>query len=139
MTVDLPNFWLLTWRDVDPAGRPAFDPAGVADLVRSLPPAAEVPPAGTEWQLVGLWFDRMTAALAEHLGDWVVGWPYTVAMEEYQDRGLIPIWRSEHATVTTPAETLTRLADAVVAWHELLVELATDARGRFAAAAPAAT
>jgi hypothetical protein len=41
--------------------------------------------------------------------------------------------------LTTPAETLTRLADAVVAWHELLVELATDARGRFAAAAPVIT
>jgi hypothetical protein len=40
--------------------------------------------------------------------------------------------------VTTPDETLTRLADAVVAWHELLVELATDACGRFADAVPAA-
>ncbi len=39
----------------------------------------------------------------------------------------------------TPDETLARLAEAVVAWHELTVELATDARGRFAAAAPATT
>ena len=47
--------------------------------------------------------------------------------------------RTRYPPVTTPAETLTRFADAVVAWHELLVELATDARGRFAAEAPAAT
>jgi hypothetical protein len=41
--------------------------------------------------------------------------------------------------VTTPDETLTRFAEAVVAWHELLVELATDARGRFAVVAPIGT
>ncbi|MGI5183818.1 hypothetical protein ACQEVZ_46945 [Dactylosporangium sp. CA-152071] len=44
MTTDpvaLPQFWQLAWRDVDPAARPAFDPAGVADLVRAngAPPA----------------------------------------------------------------------------------------------------
>jgi hypothetical protein len=136
--VHLPDLWRLTWRDVDPAARPAFDPAGVAKLVRALPPAAEVPPAGTDWRLVDFWYDRMTAALVERLGDWVVGWRYTVAMEDFRDRGVIPVWRTERPEVTTPADTLTRLAEAVVAWHELLVELATDARGSFAAAAPAA-
>jgi hypothetical protein len=136
--VQLPDLWRLTWRDVDPAARPGFDPAGVAELVRALPPAAEVPPADTDWRLIDFWYDRMTAALVERLGDWVVGWWYSVAMEDFKDRGVIPIWRAERPAVTTPAETLTRIADAVVAWHELLVELATDARGRFAAAAPAA-
>ncbi|MFC0029962.1 hypothetical protein ACFFMM_10550 [Micromonospora chaiyaphumensis] len=80
----------------------------------------------------------MTEALVEHLGDWVVGWWYTVTIEHYQDRGVIPVWRAERPPVTTPDETLTRIADAVVAWHELLVELATDAGGRFAEAAPTA-
>lgn len=136
--VHLPDIWRLAWGDVDPAARPTFDPAGVAELVRALPPAAEVPRAGTDWRLTDLWYDRMTAVLVERLGDWVVGWRYTVAMEDYRDRGVIPIWRAGRPPVTTPAETLTRLAEAVVAWHELLVELATDARGRFAAAAPAA-
>ncbi|MEV4134200.1 hypothetical protein AB0J72_18765 [Dactylosporangium sp. NPDC049742] len=137
--VSLPQFWQLRWRDVDPAARPVVDPAGVADLVRALPPAADVPPAGTDWRLVDIWYDRMTRALVEHLGDWVVCWWYTVAMEDVQGRGPVPVWRAERPAVTapTPEETLSRLADAVVAWHELLVELATDARGRFAAAAPA--
>ncbi len=135
--VHLPDFWRLAWRDVDPAARPGFDPAGVAELVRALPPAAEVPLAGADWRLTDFWYDRMTAALVERLGDWVVGWRYTVAMEDFRDRGVIPVWRAERPSVTTPADALTRLADAVVAWHELLVELATDARGRFAAAAPA--
>jgi hypothetical protein len=106
--------------------------------VAALPPAADIPPAGADWRLTDFWYDRMTAALAERLGDWVVGWWYSVAMEDYQDRGVISPWRAERPPVTTPAETLTRLADAVVAWHELLVELATDACGRFAAAAPTA-
>ena len=141
MTIDrvrLPELWRLNWSDVDPAARPAFDPAGVAELVRVLPPAADVPPAGTDWRLIDFWYDRMTEALVEHLGNWVVGWWYTVAMEDYQDRGVIPVWRAGRPAVTTPDETLTRLAAGVVFWHELLVELATDARGRFAEAAPAA-
>ncbi|MBL6280100.1 hypothetical protein JMF97_28460 [Micromonospora fiedleri] len=136
--VKLPELWRLTWRDVDPAAHAAVDPAGVAELVRVLPPAAEVPPAGADWRLIDFWYDRMTEALVEHLGAWVVGWWYTVAMEDYQDRGVIPVWRAERPPVTTPDETLTRLADAVAAWHELLVELATDADGRFAEAASAA-
>ena len=80
--VNLPELWRLTWRDVDPAARPAFNPAGVAELVRVLPPAAEVPRAGTDWRLIEFWYDRMTEALVEHLGDWVVGWWHTVAMED---------------------------------------------------------
>jgi hypothetical protein len=142
LTVDrvhLPDFRMLTWRDVDPATRPDFDPAGVAGLVRSLPPAAEVPPAGTDWRLADFWWDRMTGALVERLGDWAVGWQHTVVMEDYPGRGVIPIWWNVELTITTPAETLNRLAEALVAWHELTVELATDARGRFAAAAPATT
>ncbi|GLW35974.1 hypothetical protein [Actinoplanes regularis] len=135
--VDLPDFWLLTWRDVDPAARPDFDPAAVAALVRSLPPAAEIPLAGTDWRLADFWQDRMTKALVERLGAWAVGWQHTVMMEDYPGRGIIPVWWDVELPITTPAETLNRLAGAVVAWHELTVELATDARGRFAAAAPA--
>jgi len=135
--VRLPDFGLLTWRDVDPAARSDFDPAGAAALVRSLPPAAEVPPAGTDWRLADFWRDRMTQALVERLGDWAVGWQHTVVMEDYPGYGVIPVWWDVELTITTPAETLDRLAEALVAWHELTVELATDARGRFAAAAPA--
>ncbi|MBB2943518.1 hypothetical protein FB565_003231 [Actinoplanes lutulentus] len=137
--VHLPTFRLLTWPDVDPATRPGFDPAGVAELVRSLPPAAEIPPAGTDWRLADFWLDRMTAALVERLGAWAVGWQHTVVMEDYPGRGVIPIWWNIELPITTPAETLHRLAEALVAWHELTVELATDARGRFAASTPATT
>jgi hypothetical protein len=49
--------------------------------MRTLPPAAEIPPAGTDWRLTDFWFDRMTAALVERLGDWAVGWQFTIAME----------------------------------------------------------
>lgn len=137
--VHLPEFRLLTWRDVDPATRPDFDPAGVSELVQSLPPAAEIPPVGADWRLAGFWLDRMTAALVERLGAWAVGWRHTVVMEDYPGRGVIPIWWDVALSVTTPAETFERLAEALVAWHELTVELATDARGRFAASTLATT
>ena len=90
--VQLPDVWSLTWRDVDPAGRPGFDPAAVPGLVRSLPPVAAIPPAGTGWQLTSYWFDRMTEALVERLGVWAVGWTQSIAMEEYEDRGPVPTW-----------------------------------------------
>ncbi|GIE80501.1 hypothetical protein Aph02nite_64510 [Actinoplanes philippinensis] len=136
--VDLPDFQRLTWTDVDPAGRPGFDPAAVAALVRSLPPAADVPPPGTDWRLADFWRDRMTEALVERLGPWAVGWAHTVVLEDYENRGVIPIWCTVDLPLTTPDETLDRLAQALVAWHELTVELATDSRGRFTATAPAA-
>ncbi|WP_433795133.1 hypothetical protein [Actinoplanes sp. CA-252034] len=139
MSADLPHFSRLTWSDIDPAGRPGLDPAGVAGLVRSLPPAAEVPPAGTDWRLTGVWLDRMTMALVERLGAWAVGWRHTVVLEDHQGRGVIPIWLIADPPITTPAETLDRIARGLVAWHELTVELATDARGRFAAMAPPIT
>ncbi|MEV4279957.1 hypothetical protein [Actinoplanes xinjiangensis] len=127
--VQLTELSRLDWNDVDPTARPGFDPAGVAALVRVLPPAADIPPAGSDWRLTSFWFDRMTAALAERLGDWVVGWKYTFVMEEREGHGIVPVWRLNHPPVTTPEETLTRLADAVVAWHHRLVRIASDHDG----------
>ncbi len=103
-------------------------------MVRALPPAERVPPPGTDWRLVSIWYDEMTVALVECYGSWVVGWPYSVGMENYADRGRIAVWRCEHPQITTPGDTLAGIADAVVAWHELLVELTTDPHARFVAA-----
>ncbi|BCY06489.1 hypothetical protein [Actinoplanes sp. L3-i22] len=138
--IRVPDVWDLTWPDLDPAGRPGFDPAAVPALVRALPPAAEIPSPGTEWQLVSIWYTRMTAALMDRLGRWAAGWRCSgIAMEE-EGNGPVPIWRGIDPVLSaTPDETLDRLAAAVVTWHELLVELATDARGRFATSAPATT
>jgi hypothetical protein len=81
----------------------------------------------------------MTEALVERLGVWAVGWTQSIAMEEYEDRGPVPTWWTRLPPLTTPEETLDRIAAGLVAWHELLVELATDARGRFAGAGSPAT
>jgi hypothetical protein len=139
-TKRVPDIWDLTWPDLDPSGRPGFDPATAGALVRELPPAAGIPSPGTEWQLVSLWYTRMTEALVDRLGVWAAGWRCTgIAMED-EGNGLVPIWRAiDPVLFRTPDETLDRLAAGLVTWHELLVELATDARGRFAAAAPATT
>ncbi len=126
----LPNLWRLTWHDVDPSRR-EFDPAAVPSIVRALPPADRVPPPGTDWRLVDIWYDEMTAALVESYGPWAVGWPYSVEMVDTAEHGRIPAWRQEHPPITVPGEVLAGIADAVVAWHELLGELATDPRSRF--------
>jgi hypothetical protein len=129
MTVDridrLTEPWDLQWRDLDPAGRPAVDPAGVAEVVRALPPAAEVPPAGSDWRLTGFWYDRMTAALVERFGVWVVGWGHTVALEDVPGTGIMPVWQVLRAPVTTPAETLDRIAEGVVAWSGFVAGIPT--------------
>ncbi|MBW6435189.1 hypothetical protein KZ829_15725 [Actinoplanes hulinensis] len=131
----LPEFSRLTWQDVDPAGRD-FDPATIRALVRSLPPVAAMPPADADRRLASIWFDHMVAALVERLGDWVVGWRYTLELRDHEGRGRIPIWLTSLPMVTTPDDTLDRLATGIVAFHELTVELATGTPGRFAAAAP---
>ncbi|WP_157545728.1 hypothetical protein [Hamadaea tsunoensis] len=130
MSRPLPSPWTLTWPDVDPARR-EFDPAQAPAVVTGLPPAADVPPPGTDWRLVDIWYDRITAALVQRYGDWAVGWAYTVEMTDTAEHGLIPCWRSVAPVITTADEVLAGIAAALVAWYDLLVELATDPHGRF--------
>lgn len=128
-----PDLWGLTWHDVDPARR-TFNAAAVRSIVRALPPAARIPPPGADWRLVDIWYDDMTAALVEHYGPWVVGWPCSLSMENSADHGQIAVWHYEPPPITTTGRTLAAIAAAVVKWHELLVEIATDPHSRFAAA-----
>ncbi|MEU8077915.1 hypothetical protein AB0B31_20955 [Catellatospora citrea] len=74
-------------------------------------PSRRVPPPGTDWRLVDIWYDEMTAALVECYGAWVVGWPYSVEMEEIAGRSRIPAWRREHPPITTPSEVPAGAAD----------------------------
>ncbi|MEU8665032.1 hypothetical protein AB0C31_51490, partial [Actinoplanes philippinensis] len=131
----LPDPWTLPWRDLDPAGRELVF-ADVLAVVRSLPPAGQMPSPGADRVLIDAWLDRITAALVERLGAWAVGWRYTVSPDDLQDRGPAAVWRAVDLPVTTPRETLAELAGAVVAWHRLLAEISSNSGGRFAGAAP---
>ncbi|GAA1657345.1 hypothetical protein [Actinoplanes couchii] len=99
----------VPWSELDPAGR-EFDAARIPALVRRLRPAD------------GDWYETMTDALVEALGPWAVGWAQTVEVKNRR-----AVWRAD-TSQRSPAA----VAADVVAWHELLVEIATDARGRFA-------
>ena len=125
------RWWLLTWRDVDPSGRD-FDAAAASAVIRALGPASRVPGPGTDWRLESIWFDELTAALVERYGQWAVGWEYSVAVQDVPGRGEVPVWRCERPPLATSGEVLDGVARGLAAWHELLVELATDSRGRFA-------
>ncbi|MEU4623444.1 hypothetical protein AB0G04_26160 [Actinoplanes sp. NPDC023801] len=59
--VRLPDLWSMPWRDLDPVRR-EFDFAELFALMRSLPPAGEMPSPGADRLLIDLWLDRMTAA-----------------------------------------------------------------------------
>jgi hypothetical protein len=134
----LPDLWSLRWSDLDPARR-EFEPdfAEVFALVRALSPAGVMPSPGAGRAVIDIWLGRMTAALVERLGVWVVGWRHTVAVEDHEDRGRVPVWRAVDLRLSTPRETLAELAGAVIRWHLLLVEIATGSGGRFAEVTPA--
>jgi hypothetical protein len=70
---------------------------------------------GSDWRLRDFRWDRMTAALVEPLGNWAVGWNCAITMAPDG-----PLRTTGNPPVTTPPETLDRLAAGLVAWHEHL-------------------
>ncbi|GAT67041.1 cell filamentation protein Fic [Planomonospora sphaerica] len=117
---------ILTWYDVDPQ-RSAFDPARARAVVAGRVPAASVPvrPADDRavlnWKLAwGLpWTERMTRALVAYYGRWAVGWEWSG-----RDGGPVRSWCCVGHSITTPEQTLDRVADALVEWRSWLEELA---------------
>jgi hypothetical protein len=102
--------------------------------VRALPPAAHAPPrpgdSATDSEVFDWartvavpWADAMDAAMVERFGLWASGWRWAM---ESGDVGGGPVrpWCCPLHSVTTPAETLARVAAALVDWREWLEELA---------------
>ncbi|MER6346077.1 Fic family protein [Streptomyces sp. NPDC001595] len=129
---------LLTWADVDPARYP-FDSETAAEVVRSLGPARRVPtrpevpfgdPAMSEWswKVGARWADAMTYALMERYGRWVVGWRWAHDEGDF-DGGPVGSWCCPRDSITSPEETLDRVAAALCEWRAWLESLA----GRFEA------
>ncbi|MFB7215249.1 Fic family protein [Streptomyces sp. NPDC056255] len=121
----------LTWDDVDPAGHP-FDSASVPQVVRSLGPADRIPgrpgipdgaPASDRSRRKGrLWADAMAAALAERYGRWSVGWRWAHDEGDF-DGGPVGNWCCPSHSITTPEETLARVAAALCEWRAWLESL----------------
>lgn len=123
----------LTWDEVDPARHP-FDSASAAQAVRSLGPAECVPsrpdvsvadPAmnNWSWETARPWADAMSHALVEHYGRWAVGWRWSRGEGDF-DGGPVGHWCCMRDSITTPQETLTRVATALCEWREWLESLA---------------
>lgn len=116
--------YALTWAEVDPRRFP-FDAAPVRAVVAGLAPAASVPGRGRIDEAGEQWTQEMARALAEHYGRWTLGWRWS------RDGGSVgggggPVtaWCCLHHSVTTPEETLDRVAAALVEWRTWLEELA---------------
>lgn len=125
--------WALEWDEVDPAHHP-FDAEQARTVVAGLPPARTVPsrPSGQaadraviRWsdEAGQAWADEMTRALAGHYDRWAMGWRWA---HDEGDIGGGPVgaWCCPSDSITTPAETLVRVADALVEWRGWLEDLA---------------
>jgi hypothetical protein len=118
----VPNPRLLTWADINPSSHD-FDPAAVPAVVGGLLPASDVPSSEADWRLLHLWQERVTTALVGRYGRWAVGWCWAVGESDF-DGGVVTAWCCLEDSITTPEETLARVAAALVEWHGWLVELA---------------
>ncbi|WP_329371662.1 Fic family protein [Streptomyces sp. NBC_00669] len=127
------NPGLLTWDDVDPARHP-FDSRSAARVVHALGPARRVPHrpdvpfrdpehVAWSWHEARLWADAMSHALAEHYGDWAVGWRWSRDEGDF-DGGPVSHWCCPRDSVTTPQETLDRVVAALCEWRAWLESLA---------------
>ncbi|MBO3738786.1 Fic family protein [Actinoplanes flavus] len=122
----------LTWADVDPARHP-FDPGTVLDVVRAVAPAGGVPEPYRYDATRGFdhdadharwnWQRAMTVALGEQYGDWARGWTAEMAGHT-ADGALIVRWNGARDSTTTPEETLSAVAGALLDWRTFLEDLA---------------
>ncbi|MQS16554.1 Fic family protein [Streptomyces kaniharaensis] len=123
----------LAWDDVDPARHP-FDPESAAREIRALGPARHVThrpdPSCTDatitdwgWTVAERWTDAMTLALVERFGGWAAGWRYSTG-EGGLDGGPVGHWCCPRDSVTTPKETIDRVAASLCEWREWLESLA---------------
>ncbi|MEU9133305.1 hypothetical protein AB0D08_35325 [Kitasatospora sp. NPDC048540] len=123
----------LTWAEADPRSHP-FDGPSARAAVAALGPARAVPvrPAGAAADGAVIrwshgegraWTDTMTEALADHFGDWALGWRWA---HDEGDIGGGPVggWCCPRDSITTPDATLTRVATALCEWRTWLEELA---------------
>ena len=123
----------LTWDEVDPARHP-FDDTTAARVVRSLGPARRVPsppdarpgdPVISAWNRGegDLWASAVSAALTERYGRWAVGWRWAHDEGDF-DGGPVGSWCCPRHSITTPEETLDRVAAALCEWRAWLESLA---------------
>ncbi|WP_427924310.1 Fic family protein [Streptomyces sp. cg40] len=123
----------LSWDEVDPARHP-FDSGSAARVVRSLGPARRVPvrpnlsygdPATRDWNwdVARPWTDAMSHALAEHYGNWAVGWRWAHDEGDF-DGGPVGSWCCPSHSVDTPEATLDRVVAGLCEWRNWLEQLA---------------
>lgn len=121
----------LTWVEVDPLAH-AFDPAAVADVVRSFAAAKTVPERSRRsretydaWvpDKAQPWVESISRELVDHYGAWASGWRWGLGESDF-DGGPVREWCCAMHSITGREETLARVAAAMVDWRGWLEELA---------------
>ena len=115
----------MSWDELNPDLHP-FDRDRARDVVRRLPPAADVPvrPDGRPdptWvsEVLAPWLRAMDEALTEEYGPWAIGWNWSRL-----SGGPVSAWGTVADSVAAPDETLDRVASALVEWRGFLETLA---------------
>lgn len=123
----------LTWQEVDPASHP-FDHASALTVVRALDHAKRVPahpedPADS-WAMTAwsqdqgqAWAEAMTRSLVERYGRWALGWRWAHDEGDFGG-GPVSSWCCPRHSITTPEETLVRVANALCEWRAWVEDLA---------------
>ncbi|MFJ8923593.1 Fic family protein [Streptomyces sp. NPDC102415] len=123
----------LSWDEVDPARHP-FDRATAVREVHALGLARRVPvrpglplgdPAMRAWGggEATRWADAVSYALVRRYGSWAVGWRWAHDEGDF-DGGPVGHWCCPPHSVTTPEETVARVAAALCEWREWTESLA---------------
>jgi hypothetical protein len=122
----------LSWDEVDPRRVP-FDVGSALTVINALEPSGHVPlrPPGPPFEGTVIrwsrregkaWTRAMTQALIDHYGSWAAGWRWVTDGE--LGGGPVHGWCCPRDSMTTPAETLEGVRDALCEWREWLEELA---------------
>ncbi|TDC48159.1 hypothetical protein E1281_25175 [Actinomadura sp. KC345] len=103
-----------------------FDRGRARETVGRLRPAADVPAPpdtrpGLTWvrEVVAPWYRAMDEPLTEEYGPWAIGWHWIRL-----SGGPVSAWGTPAESITTPVETLDRVASALVEWRGFLETLA---------------
>ncbi|WP_018352234.1 hypothetical protein [Longispora albida] len=90
-------------------------------------PAASPHPSGSCWQADPQesreWSRAVSRGLAERYGRWAAGWSWGIGSGDYGGESSM-LWGTDMYSITTPGETIARVANCLIRWRNWLEDVA---------------